>query len=150
MAPVGRLERLRRSPPARGQGQLGPDAGRPQQEQERVRLALREEAIQLDGVLEDVGMDDEGDGLVERGELIVGAQRNEDIVAHSLHVDDDSSRMFRCEAAGERGNHPAAATFSMISSGMSKFEWTFWTSSWSSSVSISFNTCSAFFSSSLT
>src|SRR5437667_8952680 len=95
-------------------------------------------------------VDDEGDGLVEVGKLVVGAQRNEDVVAHPLHIDDDSSRMFRCEAAGERGNHPAAATFSMISSGMSKFEWTFWTSSRSSSVSISFSTCSAFFSSSLT
>src|SRR5256885_2189022 len=95
-------------------------------------------------------VDDEGDGLVEVGKLAVGAQRNEVVVPHPLHIDDDSSRMFRCEAAGERGNHPAAATFSMISSGMSKFEWTFWTSSWSSSVSISFSTCSAFFSSGLT
>src|SRR2546426_12350855 len=94
-------------------------------------------------------MDDEGDGLVESGELIVGAQRNEDVVAHPLHVDDDSSRMFGCEAAGERGNHPAAATFYMISCGMSKFEWTFWTSSWSSNVSMSLSACSAFFSSSL-
>src|SRR2546427_187552 len=60
-------------------------------------------------------VDDEGDGLVEVGKLVVGAQRNEDVVAHPLHIDDDSSRMFRCEAAGERGNHPAAVTFSMTS-----------------------------------
>ena len=93
-------------------------------------------------------MDRQGNGLVGIGKPVIGAEGNEDIVADALHVNDHTSGVFGGETAGQRGDHPAAATFSIIASGMSKFACTFCTSSWSSRVSTSLSACSAVFSSS--
>src|SRR6266702_5219957 len=95
-------------------------------------------------------VDRQRDRLSRIGKAVEGAERDEDIVADALHVNDHSSGVFGGEAAGQRGDHPAAATFSIISSGISKFACTFWTSSWSSRVSTSLSACSAVFSSNRT
>src|SRR6186713_1657898 len=105
-----------------------------------------------------MGMDAQRQTVLDVREVVVGAEGNKHFVSDPLNIKSQMRLRLEGQSACQKGDHawmvktyPAAvaATFSITSSGMSKFACTFCTSSCSSRISMSFSICSAPFSSSL-
>src|SRR6476646_6721103 len=103
-------------------------------------------------------MDTQRQVVVEVREVVVRAEGNKDFVSDPLNVESQMGGRLDGQSACQKGDHssmvepyPAAvaATFSITSSGISKFACTFCTSSCSSRISMSLSICSAPFSSNL-
>src|SRR5690349_20401094 len=105
-----------------------------------------------------MGVDAQGEAVLDVRQVVIRTEGNKDFVSDPVDIEGQVGGRLEGQSACQKGDHasmaktyPAAvaATFSITSSGMSKFACTFCTSSCSSRISMSFNICSAPFSSSL-
>jgi hypothetical protein len=87
------------------ESEAGADAGSGKQQFEKVLLAGGEEAIEEEGVVADVRVDEEGGFGVEFGEGSEGRERDEDLVADAGDIEEDLIRAFLDEASAKVADH---------------------------------------------
>ena len=91
-----------------GDRQLRSDAADANEPLEQLTLQFGQKAVQLQRVFAHVRVNTQSDVRACLAGVVKRRQRNVDLVANALDVDDQSVRLLVCDAAAKKSDHPCA------------------------------------------